>query len=99
MCFVLACLAVPSMFIGYLGRDLFVGPGSDFFGVSICINLTSFNSLDAEFIDTFYKILPTILGLVSVFLGFCFYNFFINFLFEAKQSFIGKKIYYFLNRK
>lgn len=47
----------------------------------------------------FYKSLPVILSLLGVISAFIFYTFFSSNLFKLKISFLGKKIYYFFNRK
>ena len=78
---------------------MIVGVGSHFFGTAIYVNLENFNIFDAEFSNVFYKLLPVNLSLLGFFSAFIFYNFKSKFLFNIKVSLIGKKIYYFLNRK
>jgi NADH-ubiquinone oxidoreductase chain 5 len=95
----LGCLAVPSIFIGYYFKDFIVGVGNSSFGSSINVNIENFNLFDAEFIPTFYKILPVIFSLSGFMIAFIFYNSQTKFLFNIKTSFLGKKIYTFLNRK
>nr|QDA21741.1 NADH dehydrogenase subunit 5 [Proschkinia sp. SZCZR1824] len=99
ICFTLVILAIPSMFIGYLTKDMIVGVGSEFFGPAIYVNHINMNLFDAEFIPNFFKTLPVKLSLFGVFLAsiFYFYNSFI--LFWLKTSFLGKEIFNFLNRK
>lgn len=99
ICIALGCLAIPSIFIGYFTKDMMVGVGSHFFGTSIFVNLNNFNVFDAEFIDTFYKTLPVNLSLLGFFSALFLYTFRANLLFKIKTSFIGKKVYNFLNRK
>lgn len=99
ICFVLSCLAIPSILIGFILKDMIVGIGSNFFGANIFINLKNLNIYDSEFISVFYKILPVNLSLLGLFSAFVFYNFKSKFLYYFKVSFYGKKIYYFLNRK
>jgi NADH-ubiquinone oxidoreductase chain 5 len=96
---VLGCLAIPSIFVGYLTKDMLVGVGSPFFATAIYTNFQNVNLFDAEFIPVFYKTLPVNLSLLGVFLAFCLYNFQSSFLFRLKTSPIGKKLYSFLNRK
>ena len=57
------------------------------------------NMIDAEFITHLYKILPVLLSLLGAFSSFMFYAFFSKSLFQFKISFIGRKIYNFLNKK
>jgi NADH-ubiquinone oxidoreductase chain 5 len=99
ICAVLGCLAIPSVFIGYLTKDMLVGVGSSFFGSSVYVNLNNFNLFDAEFMPIFYKILPVCFSLTGFFLALLLYVFKSKFLFKIKLSFIGKKIYNFLNKK
>ena len=99
ICLALGFLAIPSIFIGYLTKDMMVGVGSHFFGTAIYVNLNNFNVFDAEFIDTFYKVLPVNLSLFGFFLALFLYVFQANLIFKVKTSVIGKKIYNFLNRK
>ena len=95
----LGCLAIPSIFIGYLTKDMFVGVGSHFFGTAIYNNPVNVNIFDAEFIPSFYKLLPVNLSLLGVISAFILYTFQPTFLFNIKTSVFGKKVYNFLNRK
>jgi NADH-ubiquinone oxidoreductase chain 5 len=99
ICVVLVCLTIPSIFIGYYLKDMFVGAGSSFFGTAVFISLKNFNLFDAEFIDVFYKTLPVNLSVLGFFSSYIFYTFSSKFLFNVKVSTIGKKAYYFFNRK
>ena len=95
----LCCLAIPSIFVGFYTKDLIVGVGSDFFGSAIYNNPRNLHVFDAEFVEFFYKILPVALSLLGASLSFLLYNFQSNLLFFIKTSFIGRKIYTFLNKK
>jgi NADH-ubiquinone oxidoreductase chain 5 len=97
--FALSCLALPSILIGFYTKDMAVGVGSNFFGVSIFVNPDNLNIFDAEFIPVFYKTLPVNLSLFGFLSAFMLYNFKLKILYNLKISFYGKKIYYFLNRK
>ena len=99
ICVVLAGLAIPSIFIGYCIKDMFVGVGSSFFGTAIFGSPTNVNTFDGEFIDVLYKTLPVSLSVLGFFSSYALYNFGSRLLFRVKMSIIGKKIYYFLNRK
>lgn len=95
----LCCLAIPSIFIGFLSKDLVVGVGNDFFGTAIYNNPKTFHIFDAEFVVFLYKILPVVLSLLGASLAFILYTFQNNFLFHLKISYFGRKIYNFLNKK
>nr|YP_011017002.1 NADH dehydrogenase subunit 5 [Lessonia nigrescens]WQB61680.1 NADH dehydrogenase subunit 5 [Lessonia nigrescens] len=96
---VLGILALPSMFIGYLSRDLFIGLGTDFWGNALFCIPTNLSIIDAEFMSTDIKIFPlccSVIGGVTSFILYKGYNY--N-LFLWKTSFLGRKFYVFLNRK
>ena len=95
----LCCLAIPSIFVGYLTKDMIVGVGSDFFGPAIYNNPNTLHVFDAEFVEFFYKILPVTFSLFGAGLSFFLYNFQSNILFSIKTSVLGRKIYTFLNKK
>lgn len=98
--FIALCfLAIPSIFVGFYTKDMIVGVGSDFFGTAIYNNPKTLHVFDAEFVEFFYKILPVTLSLFGAGLSFFLYNFQSAILVYIKTSFIGRKIYSFLNKK
>lgn len=97
--FALCCLTIPSIFIGFLTKDLIVGVGTDFFGTSIYNNPTMSYVFDAEFVEFFFKILPLVLSVLGIVSAFILYNFQNSFLFNLKISNVGRKLYTFLNKK
>ena len=99
ICIALGCLAVPSIFVGYYTKDMIVGLGTDFWGTAIYVKTENMNRFDAEFINHFYKVLPVGLSLLGTFFAFILYTFQSKFLFQAKNSALGKKIYNFLHKK
>lgn len=95
----LGLLAFGSIFIGYLSRDMFVGLGSNFWNNSIYINPINNQMIDAEFLPTFFKLLPVILSFTGLFSAFYLYFFKFKFFYRLKTSTIGLYFYNFLNRK
>nr|WRY73349.1 NADH dehydrogenase subunit 5 [Phytophthora cinnamomi] len=95
----LGLLAFGSIFIGYLSKDMFVGLGSDFWNNSIYINPLNNQMIDAEFLPTFFKLLPVILSFCGLFGAFYLYFFKFKFLYNLKISEYGLYFYNFLNRK
>jgi NADH-ubiquinone oxidoreductase chain 5 len=73
MSFPLILLAFGSIFLGYLGRDLFIGLGSNFWSNSIFFSPSSL--IHSEFLPTFFKLLPVLLSLSFGFFLFFFYFF------------------------
>jgi len=96
---VLGLLAIPSIFIGYLGRDLFIGLGTDFWGNALFCLPINLSIVDAEFMSTSIKIFPLCCSALGGLLSFVLYRGYNNNLFICKTSFIGRKFYTFFNRK
>jgi len=97
--FSLCALSIPSMFIGYLTKDMIIGLGTDFWGNSIFVLPENMNLIDAEFIEHKFKVLPVILSITGATSSFILYSFFNNTLFNIKLSYIGKKLYNFFSKK
>ncbi len=99
ICIALAGLSIPSMLVGYYTKDMIVGLGTSFFGTAVYVSTLNMNLFDAEFIPVFYKILPVKLSLFGILSAYFLYLYRSDLLFKLKTSFIGKKVYSFLNRK
>jgi len=95
----LLILSVPSIFSGYLSRDLFIGLGSTFWNGDLFVVPSNLNAIDAEFIPHFFKLLPVGLSLTGATLALVLYTFSSKGLYVLKTSVMGRKIYNFLNRK
>ena len=95
----LFCLAFGSIFIGYVTRDMMIGPGTDFWGNALFTLPDQLYLLEGEWINSFAKLLPLILSLSGAGLAFFLYNFNYDFLVDLKKSPLGYKLYTFLNRK
>lgn len=95
----LGLLAFGSIFVGYLSKDMFVGLGTNFWNNSIYINPANNQMIDAEFLPTFFKILPVIVSFCGLFGAFYLYLFKFKFLYNLKISKYGVYFYNFLNRK
>jgi len=92
-------LAFPSIFIGYLSRDLFIGLGTGFWNNAIFVFPSNLNIIDAEFAPHFFKLLPVCLSITGAFLALFLYTFSSKDLYLLKTSIIGRKVYNFLNKK
>lgn len=99
ICIALTFLCFFSIFVGYLSKDYFVGIGNNFYNSTVYIKLNHYNLPDSEFIKQTFKFLPLLLSFCGLFIAFIFFIFKPLFLFVFKQSWIGQKFYYFLNRK
>jgi proton-translocating NADH-quinone oxidoreductase chain L len=101
MTFPLMFLALLSIIVGFLLKDMFIGLGTTFWSNSISIiTLTEMGSAyEAEFLEAYIKIIPFILSIFGVVLAFCFYLYgsltFFNYL---KYSWF-RSIYIFFSKK
>ena len=95
----LAILTVPSIFIGYYAKDMIIGMGTDFWGNAIYVAPQNMNAIDAEFIPQIWKLLPVCLSVFGASLSFVLYTFGTRSLYRLKISFLGRKLYNFLNKK
>ena len=59
-----------SIFVGYIFRDIFVGPGSPYLQLN---SNTDYLSIDSEWIPTFIKWIPVILSLIGAGIGLVIY--------------------------
>lgn len=98
--FVLSCLSLPSIFIGYFTKDMLVGPGSSFFNSVIFLNSFHFNKFDEEFsLPIVLKLLPVSMSVLGIIIALIFYFFNNKLLIFFKTSVLGLKLYKFLNQK
>ena len=97
--FSLACLSIPSIFIGFLSKDMIIGLGTDFWGNAIYVLPEHMNLIDAEFINQKFKLMPVVFSLFGASTSFLLYSSFNSILFQIKLSRYGKILYNFLNRK
>ena len=95
----LGILAIPSIFIGYLSKDLFIGLGTNFWGASLFQNPFSFQLIDAEFLPQIYKLTPLFFSFSGALIAYIVYTFNQETLYLWKISKKGKLFYSFLNRK
>jgi NADH-ubiquinone oxidoreductase chain 5 len=95
----LAVLTVPSIFIGYLLKDMIIGLGTDFWGNSLLVLPENMNRIDSEFTPQIYKLMPVCLSVIGAGLSFFFYSLGMKSLYQIKVSHIGRNLYNFLNKK
>lgn len=96
---VLFILCIPSMFIGYISKDMIIGLGSDFWGNAIYNLPNNMNRFDSEFINQTIKLLPVMVSCLGVFSAYTLYTFGSKLLFQIKITNLGRKFYNYLNKK
>ena len=95
----LGILALGSIFIGYLTKDMFIGLGTHFWNNAIFIHPQNIQMIDAEFLPTLFKLLPIIFSMFGLFLAIYLYHFNFKIFYQFKISNFGLYFYNFLNKK
>nr|YP_009040894.1 NADH dehydrogenase subunit 5 [Neopyropia fucicola]AIB08114.1 NADH dehydrogenase subunit 5 [Neopyropia fucicola] len=98
----LILLAISSIFVGFLTKDLFVGVGTPFWGNAINILPTSCNLLEVEFMPYLIKWLPFVLSFMGAVLAYIINvgvlknstQFAYNHLFRKLAFSLNKKLYW-----
>jgi NADH-ubiquinone oxidoreductase chain 5 len=88
-----------SIFVGYLGKDIFIGLGSDFWGNALFTHPNHNVAIDAEFIPHSAKIIPVCFSILGATSAFFLYHYASPFLYRLKMTDLGNGLYTFLNRK
>lgn len=90
-------LAIGSIFVGYITRDIYLGMGSPF--NAIFIHPNNLNLIETEFgLNSIFKVLPLITGLGGSLILLYIYEFNYH-LINVYNNSIFNKIYFFLNQK
>ena len=97
--FPLITLSFASIFVGYLSRDRMIGLGTDFWGNSLFTLPKNQHFVEAEWLNTFVKIIPLLFSFGGIFLATILYTNGFDYLFRLKDNFRGRMLYTFLNRK
>jgi NADH-ubiquinone oxidoreductase chain 5 len=98
MCIPLFILALGSLFIGFITKDMFIGLGSNFWGTSIFNLNSNISSLNGEFMPFSIKLIPLYFSFFGAF--FVYYN---NYLWQKHNYYKillkFKNVYVFLIKK
>jgi len=96
----LTILSILAIFFGYVAKDLFVGPGTDFLSSALFVAPNNLALIDAEFSTPLVmKLLPAILTLVGALGAVYIYHFVPLFTISLTDSTIGRSLYTFFNAK
>jgi proton-translocating NADH-quinone oxidoreductase chain L len=97
----LIVLAAGSIFLGYLGKDMMIGLGTDFWGNALFVLPQNLVLLESEYIPQGVKLLPllaTILGISLAYLLNCPIAL-ARSGYRMKTGLVGRKIYTMLNKR
>jgi NADH-ubiquinone oxidoreductase chain 5 len=96
----LTILSLLAIFFGYVGRDMFVGMGSDFLSPSLFTHPSHITLMEAEFgLSLIIKLLPAIGTLAGAGLALYLYHVAPLFTIALTNSPTGQKLYRFFNGK
>ena len=96
--FTLIILSIPSIFIGYVSKDILTGFGNNSF-TTLTLKIKNYNIFNLEFINLFFKLLPNLFSLLGILMVFILYQNYIKFSYNLKLLPLFYKTYNFLNRK
>jgi len=99
MAFPLILLAFGSIFVGYFGKDMMIGLGTDFWGNALFILPTNILYVESEYIPQSIKMIPFILSGLGALVAYLVNISFASWTYQVKTSFIGRKLYTFLNKR
>ena len=99
MAFPLFLLALGSIFVGYLGKDMMIGLGSTFWGNSLFTLPKNILLLESEYIPQTVKLIPLFSTLAGGFVAYSVFYFGERILYQFKLSKLGNTIYYMLNKR
>lgn len=96
----LILLAIGSIFVGYLAKDMMIGLGTHFWANSIFILPKNELLCESEFgTPTIFKLIPLIFSSFGAFIAYQVHFLAKPFFFRLKTSRFGQKIYSFLNKR
>jgi NADH-ubiquinone oxidoreductase chain 5 len=98
MAFPLLLLAICAIFLGWLWRDLLIGPGTAFWGHALFTHPHHLVTMEAEFLPAAVKNVPVGFSIVGAFLGFFLYKDWGLALTRWKTTY-GYNLFTFLNRR
>lgn len=101
MSFPLIILAILSIFIGYISKDIFIGIGSGFFGDnSIFIHPLKNIMLNTEFaVPTLFKLLPLLFTILLSVIAISLSEFTPKYIISFKFARVGYNVFSFFNQR
>ena len=95
----LILLAFGSIFVGYLGKDMMIGLGTNFWGNSLFVLPKNIYLLESEYIPQTQKMVPLIFSLLGAVAAYLINYGFVRETYFIKTSWIGRKLYYMFNKR
>lgn len=96
----LTILSLLAIFFGYVAKDLFVGPGTDFLSSALFVSPNNLALIDAEFsTPLIIKLLPAILTIVGALGAIFMFHYVPAFTINLTENTLGRNLYIFFNSK
>ena len=95
----LCLLAIGSIFVGYLGKDMMIGCGSDFWGSALFTAPTHLVIVESEYIPVLQKMAPFFCTLLGAFCAWLVHIYWRRGAYEIKVQRLGRALYLFLNKR
>ena len=95
----LCILAIGSLFLGYLGKEMMIGCGSDFWGSALFTAPERINMLESEYIPQLEKMYPlifTVIGALCALVVNCTHR---KIAYNIKMHSWGRNLYLFFNKR
>ena len=92
-------LAFGSLFVGYLGKDMMIGMGTDFWGNALFVLPQNLVLLESEYIPQAEKMLPLLYTLIGALLAYTLHFALPRRGYQLKTSWLGRRLYTMLNRR
>ena len=99
MAFPLMVLAIGSIFVGFVMKDMMIGLGTDFWGNALFTHPNNLSLVESEFIPTSIKLLPVKLSILGAIFAIYLNSLYARYLVDLKLSGLGRVIYSFLNKR
>lgn len=95
----LILLAFGSIFVGYLGKDMMIGLGTNFWGNALFVLPENINRLESEYIPQTQKMIPLFFTLLGGAVAYLVNTGFVRETYFMKTKWLPRKLYYMLNKR
>ena len=95
----LILLAFGTIFVGYLGKDMMIGLGTNFWGNALFVLPENCNRLESEYIPQSQKMIPLFFTLLGGAVAYLVNTGFVRETYFMKTSWLPRKLYYMLNKR
>jgi NADH-ubiquinone oxidoreductase chain 5 len=99
MAWPLIILAFGSIFVGYMAKDMMIGLGTPFWNNALFILPVNTIVLESEYIPQSIKFIPIVFSVLGALFALNINIVGSSFAYMMKTSFIGRKLYIFLNKR